>query len=236
MTQQDMTAGHRTAQEVASQPACWRHAAGWPRTWRDRCRPRAGNGWRSRAAAPPGSWRSPTRRPGGGRARRDRRLRRVRVPLRPPVRPRAGITRSGTTTEVLALLERLRGSAATTAVTGDPTTPVMSAADRVVLDFADERSVVQTRFATTALALLRAHLEGQGPAAAGVRSLAQAADDAERAIATAAGPAGWWTRSASWAVDGPTAWPWRPASRCGRRPGSGTEAYPAMDHWGRGGR
>ena len=30
--------------------------------------------------------------------------------------------------------------------------------DVVVLDFADERSVVQTRFATTALALLRAHL------------------------------------------------------------------------------
>lgn len=34
----------------------------------------------------------------------------------------------------------------------------MSAADDVVvLDFADERSVVQTRFATTALTLLRAH-------------------------------------------------------------------------------
>src|SRR5690606_12834155 len=30
--------------------------------------------------------------------------------------------------------------------------------DVVVLDFADERSVVQTRFATTALTLLRAHL------------------------------------------------------------------------------
>jgi fructoselysine-6-P-deglycase FrlB-like protein len=35
----------------------------------------------------------------------------------------------------------------------------MTAADDVVvLDFADERSVVQTRFATTALTLLRAHL------------------------------------------------------------------------------
>ena len=33
-----------------------------------------------------------------------------------------------------------------------------AADDRVVLDFADERSVVQTRFATTALTLLRAHL------------------------------------------------------------------------------
>ncbi|MFD6491162.1 SIS domain-containing protein [Streptomyces sp. NPDC060188] len=69
------------------------------------------------------------------------------------------LTRSGTTTEVLELLGRLRGHTRTTAVTADPHTPVMEAAnDIVVLDFADERSVVQTRFATTALTLLRAHL------------------------------------------------------------------------------
>ncbi|MFG3144944.1 SIS domain-containing protein [Streptomyces sp. NPDC048243] len=69
------------------------------------------------------------------------------------------LTRSGTTTEVLELLGRLRGHTRTTAVTADPRTPVMEAADDiVVLDFADERSVVQTRFATTALTLLRAHL------------------------------------------------------------------------------
>jgi fructoselysine-6-P-deglycase FrlB-like protein len=69
------------------------------------------------------------------------------------------LTRSGTTTEVLELLGELRGRTRTTAVTGDPDTPVTAAADDlVVLDFADERSVVQTRFATTALALLRAHL------------------------------------------------------------------------------
>ncbi|MFF0223097.1 SIS domain-containing protein [Streptomyces sp. NPDC004629] len=69
------------------------------------------------------------------------------------------LTRSGTTTEVLDLLERLRGRTRTTAVTADADTPVRTAADEVVaLDFADERSVVQTRFATTALTLLRAHL------------------------------------------------------------------------------
>ncbi|MFF8538103.1 SIS domain-containing protein [Streptomyces sp. SAS_267] len=69
------------------------------------------------------------------------------------------LTRSGTTTEVLDLLGRLRGHTRTTAVTADPHTPVMTSADDVVvLDFADERSVVQTRFATTALTLLRAHL------------------------------------------------------------------------------
>ena len=69
------------------------------------------------------------------------------------------LTRSGTTTEVLELLGRLRGRTRTTAITADPHTPVMQAADDlVVLDFADEQSVVQTRFATTALTLLRAHL------------------------------------------------------------------------------
>jgi fructoselysine-6-P-deglycase FrlB-like protein len=69
------------------------------------------------------------------------------------------LTRSGTTTEVLELLGRLRGRTRTTAVTADPHTPVMESADDiVVLGFADERSVVQTRFATTALTLLRAHL------------------------------------------------------------------------------
>ncbi|MFF7891758.1 SIS domain-containing protein [Streptomyces sp. NPDC007907] len=69
------------------------------------------------------------------------------------------LTRSGTTTEVLDLLDRLKGGTRTTAVTGDPDTPVVTAADDlVVLDFADERSVVQTRFATTALTLFRAHL------------------------------------------------------------------------------
>ncbi|MEU4144369.1 SIS domain-containing protein [Streptomyces parvulus] len=69
------------------------------------------------------------------------------------------LTRSGTTTEVLELLAQLKGRTRTVALTADPATPVMAAADDVVvLDFADERSVVQTRFATTALTLLRAHL------------------------------------------------------------------------------
>ena len=69
------------------------------------------------------------------------------------------ISRSGTTTEVLRTLEGLRGSIATVAITAVPGSPVASSADEtIVLDFADEQSVVQTRFATTALALLRAHI------------------------------------------------------------------------------
>jgi fructoselysine-6-P-deglycase FrlB-like protein len=69
------------------------------------------------------------------------------------------ITRSGTTTEVLSLLRQVRGRQPTLAVTGDPASAVLGAADQtIVLDFADERSVVQTRFATSTLALLRASL------------------------------------------------------------------------------
>jgi fructoselysine-6-P-deglycase FrlB-like protein len=69
------------------------------------------------------------------------------------------LTRSGTTTEVIDLLGKLKGSTRTVALTADPETPVMAVADDVVvLDYADEQSVVQTRFATTALTLLRAHL------------------------------------------------------------------------------
>jgi fructoselysine-6-P-deglycase FrlB-like protein len=67
------------------------------------------------------------------------------------------ITRSGTTTEVLDALAAT--DARTTVLVGDPGTPAARRAhDLVALPFADERSVVQTRFATSALILLRAHL------------------------------------------------------------------------------
>jgi fructoselysine-6-P-deglycase FrlB-like protein len=70
------------------------------------------------------------------------------------------ISRSGTTTEVIDALGSLRDrDVPTTAVTAVLGSPIAQQARRsLVLDFADERSVVQTRFATGALALLRAHL------------------------------------------------------------------------------
>ena len=68
------------------------------------------------------------------------------------------LTRSGTTTEILAALAGLADTP-TVAITGVPGAPVAAAARTVIaLDFADERSVVQTRFATSALVLLRTHL------------------------------------------------------------------------------
>lgn len=87
------------------------------------------------------------------------------------------ITRSGTTTEVLELLDGVRSSgspARTIGIVGDPESPLIELADDVVrLPFADETSVVQTRFATTALALIRSALG---------HDLATAIEDAQAAI------------------------------------------------------
>ena len=90
------------------------------------------------------------------------------------------ISRSGTTSEVVRLLERLAGRA-TTVITAVPTSPVVRLATQVVpLTFADERSVVQTRFATSTLALLRTHI--------GV-DLAPVIAEAEVALAESVDPA-----------------------------------------------
>ena len=67
------------------------------------------------------------------------------------------ISRSGTTTEVVRAVDSVPAPVlALTAVAGSPV--AAAATETVVLDFADERSVVQTVFATTTLMLLRASL------------------------------------------------------------------------------
>jgi fructoselysine-6-P-deglycase FrlB-like protein len=69
------------------------------------------------------------------------------------------ISRSGTSAEVVEALERLAREVPTTALVGVAESPVATLADQIVdLGFADESSVVQTRFATTGLATLRAGL------------------------------------------------------------------------------
>lgn len=84
------------------------------------------------------------------------------------------ISRSGTTTEILELLGQLT-DVPTVLVTAVDDSPCAAAADATIgLGFADEQSVVQTRFATTALALLRAHLG---------EDLEPLALDAEKALA-----------------------------------------------------
>jgi fructoselysine-6-P-deglycase FrlB-like protein len=82
------------------------------------------------------------------------------------------ISRSGTTTEVLDLIRAT--DLPTVAITATPGSPIVDLADEtIMLDFADEQSVVQTRFATTTLALLRASLG---------EDLTQAAADAQTAL------------------------------------------------------
>jgi len=67
------------------------------------------------------------------------------------------LTRSGTTTEVIRVLASLPGGRRSTVITTATDLPAAQEADHcVLLDFADEKSVVQTRFATAALALWRA--------------------------------------------------------------------------------
>lgn len=90
------------------------------------------------------------------------------------------LTRSGTTTEVLELVDRVKGRIPTVGVIGDPDSPLASLVDdAVLLPFADEKSVVQTRFATTALALFRASLgeDLSGAIADAEAVLAESVDD-----------------------------------------------------------
>jgi fructoselysine-6-P-deglycase FrlB-like protein len=155
----EQVAGVRTEQEIASQPACWRRAAGLaaevtgllPAKGERVAVVGCGTSWfiaQSYAAAREESGQgetdafTPTEMP------RGRHYDRLLL-----------LSRSGTTTEMIELAERVRGITPTVAVTADARTPLAPASDEVVeLAFADEESVVQTRFATTELALLRAHL------------------------------------------------------------------------------
>jgi fructoselysine-6-P-deglycase FrlB-like protein len=67
------------------------------------------------------------------------------------------ITRSGTTSEVIELLGKLtdQHTVVITAVADSPCAKL--AKEVIVLDFADEQSVLQTRYATSVIALLRSH-------------------------------------------------------------------------------
>jgi len=133
------------------------------------------------------------------------------------------LSRSGTTTEILQLLAQLDGTVPTLAITASEQTPVAAAAGAVIaLDFADELSVVQTRFATTELALLRAHL-GQ--------DLTAVAREAEQILASPL--PGELTSARQFTFLG-TGWTYGLASEAALKlreaAGMWTEAYPAMEY------
>jgi fructoselysine-6-P-deglycase FrlB-like protein len=133
------------------------------------------------------------------------------------------ISRSGTTTEVLQVLGRVRGLTPTVAIIGDPDTPMARAADAVVaLPFADERSVVQTRFATTTLILLRAHLG---------EDVTGAIRDAQEALRQRVDPQ--WLAAEQFSFLG-QGWTWGLANEAALKmretSQSWTESYPAMEY------
>lgn len=68
------------------------------------------------------------------------------------------LSRSGTTTEVLAALTAYGRASPVTVITSSVNTPILGMGQPILLPQFDERSVVQTRFATSVLALLRTHL------------------------------------------------------------------------------
>ncbi|MCT2278616.1 SIS domain-containing protein [Micromonospora chalcea] len=145
--------------EIASQPDCWREAARLAPTVAERL-PRPGE--RVAVVGCGTSWFMAMAyaglREAAGHGETDA-FQASEFPTGRHYDRLIAITRSGTTTEVLDLLAALRGRIPTTVLVGDPDSAAVASADATVaLPFADERSVVQTRFATTALALLRAHL------------------------------------------------------------------------------
>ena len=149
----------RTESEIASQPDCWRRAVALlpevagllPAAGERVAVVGCGTSWfiaQSYAVAREAAGQGETDAFAASEMPAGRRYDRV-----------IALTRSGTTTEILRLLGLIGGAQPTVAITADPGTPIAAAADALItLDFADEESVVQTRFATTELALLLAHL------------------------------------------------------------------------------
>ncbi|MEU0719121.1 sugar isomerase [Streptomyces lavendulocolor] len=219
----------RTAAEIATQPACWRRAVeaagafgeGLPRPGERVAVTGCGTSWFMAIAYA-------ALREAAGEGETDA-FASSEFPSSRAYDRVVAITRSGTTTEVLDLLGVLRGRGVPAlALTADPKTPVMGVADAVaVLDWADEESVVQTRFATTALAFLRAGLG----AVRGVKPVAEAAVDAEAALAEPLPPAV--TGAEQWTFLG-RGWTYGLALEAGLKmreaAGAWTEAYPAMEY------
>jgi fructoselysine-6-P-deglycase FrlB-like protein len=209
--------------EAASQPACWRraaalapHVAGSLPTAGERVAVvGCGTSWfmaQSYAAA----------RESAGHGETDA-FAASQMPLRRHYDSVLVLSRSGTTTEILRLLASLDGQVPTVAITASADTAVAADVDAlIVLDFADEKSVVQTRFATTELALLRTHL-GQD-----IEPVAEAAERvlAESLSAVLTGASQFTFLGSDWTYGLAN----EAALKLREAAGMWTEAYPAMEY------
>jgi fructoselysine-6-P-deglycase FrlB-like protein len=92
------------------------------------------------------------------------------------------VSRSGTTTEVLDALRGVPNSIRKIGITAAGSAPIADVADQLlVLDYADEESFVQTRFATTVLTVARVHV-GHDLAPAVHQARAAVAADLDEAL------------------------------------------------------
>lgn len=81
------------------------------------------------------------------------------IPYFDPDETIVALSRSGTTGDLVRVLRSRGDTTPLIGIVGEAGTPVIDQCDRhVLLDYADETSVVQTRFATSAMVLLRASL------------------------------------------------------------------------------
>ncbi|SPT52559.1 glucosamine--fructose-6-phosphate aminotransferase [Actinomyces bovis] len=134
------------------------------------------------------------------------------------------LSRSGTTTEMVDIAKELEGrgvpTVLVTAVGEGPIAPHVTS--EIVLDFADEESVVQTRFATSALTLFRASL-GEDLSAA-IADCRQALDFEVPASWVSADQVSFLGDGWCWGLANEAGLKWREASQ------SWTESYPAMEY------
>jgi fructoselysine-6-P-deglycase FrlB-like protein len=164
-------------EEIASQPACWREAVGrasveasaLPREGERVIALGCGTSWfMAQAYAAARSERF-------GAAGVTDAFTPTELPADRPVDRVIVISRSGTTTEVIDAIRLMHDRGVPTiALTASGGSPVAELAGHTVtLGFADERSVVQTRFATSGLAFLRTSLgeELGGPIAEAERAV-----------------------------------------------------------------
>ncbi|TMQ99118.1 sugar isomerase [Actinomadura soli] len=213
----------RTSVEIAAQPECWRRAAGLAESAGDAL---PGRGERVAVVGCGTSWfmaqAYAALREAAGHGETDA-FPASEMPLDRRYDRVLALSRSGTTTEVLDVLDRLAGTVRTTAITAVPGAPVADLAGTVIgLDFADEESVVQTRFATSQLILLRAHLG---------EDVAAAIADAEGAVRDPLPPELLDAGQFTFLGRGWTAGIAREAAlKLREAAGSWTEAYPAMEY------
>ncbi|TAM69546.1 MAG: SIS domain-containing protein [Microbacteriaceae bacterium] len=217
--------GQTTSEEIVSQPACWALAqeqatekpAGLPRPGESVLILGCGTSYYIGAAY---AWL---------REQRGQGVTDAIIASEMPSRLRhydrvVAISRSGTTTEVRQALATLPDSMPITAILGDLDTPIAEVATDVIdLSYADERSVVQTRFPTTLLTLLRTHL---GEPATVIAALIDRARSVIAAPASKAAPRQLVVLGSGWAA----ALAQEAALKCRESAGMWAEAYAAGEY------